>query len=56
MQFCLPIEETRLENHCLRGPDLRLNLCAYIFVFNDVQEMQECCQCDLSADSPAPPE
>ena len=27
------------------------DVCANIYVFNDVQEMQECCQCDLSANS-----
>ena len=27
------------------------DVCANIYVFNDIQEMEECCQCDLSADS-----
>ena len=27
------------------------NLCANIFVFNDVQEMMECCSCSLTANS-----
>ena len=27
------------------------DVCANIYVFNDVQEMQECCECDLSANS-----
>ena len=27
------------------------DVCANIYVFNDVQEMQECCHCDLSANS-----
>ena len=27
------------------------DLCANIYVFNDVQEMQECCSCPLSANS-----
>jgi hypothetical protein len=26
------------------------DICANIYVFNDVQEMQECCQCDVSVD------
>ena len=27
------------------------DVCANIYVFNDIQELEECCQCDLSADS-----
>jgi len=27
------------------------DVCANIYVFNDIQEMEECCQCDLSANS-----
>ena len=33
------------------GSSLQGDVCANIYVFNDVQEMQECCQCDLSANS-----
>ena len=27
------------------------DVCANIYVFNDIQELEECCQCDLSANS-----
>src|ERR1035437_2526512 len=30
------------------NPALNGDICANIYVFNDVQEMQECCSCDLS--------
>src|ERR1035437_9779657 len=33
------------------NPALNGDICANIYVFNDVQEMQECCSCDLSANS-----
>ena len=33
------------------GPVLLGDICANIYVFDDDQEMHECCQCNLSADS-----
>ena len=41
-----PVDET-VDDLALGSGDV----CANIYVFNDVQEMQECCQCDLSANS-----
>ena len=33
------------------SPALMGDICANIYVFDDVQELQECCSCDLSANS-----
>ena len=42
----------RIENTGNFGADATAGeVCANIYVFDDIQEMQECCQCPLTADS-----